>query len=131
MGAVAVAMEEHLKLHEEHAFSKLTVYANPSHLRANTSRKLCAQIQVPEHVKVKHVGLLDTRCIYHMCTNRQGGRWGDHSRASSIWQMCCSKLGAHELCSNIERNVALDVVAPFVVQRCSIAQRRLHDSKTD
>ena len=35
-GAVAVAMEEHLKLHEEHAFSTLIVYANPSHLRANT-----------------------------------------------------------------------------------------------
>ena len=33
-GAVALAMGKHLKLHEEHAFSKLTAYANPSNLRA-------------------------------------------------------------------------------------------------
>ena len=41
------------------------------------ARKLADKLNVPEHLRVKNIGLLDTRCIYHLCKKgkeAEGGR---------------------------------------------------------
>ena len=67
------------------------------------ARALCLKLDVPDHVRVEQLGLLDIRCIYYICNRGKEAEGKEFKSIKDIADVFIAEIGGTLITSSTAR----------------------------